>query len=235
MVLTGFLVGLSATSQENRKLVNDRSAREINLLTDAAATSSEINRTVTTGGGVSAIPLGVWSSPYLNEDFVPGKIILAEGVEMKNVPLRFDVYHQQLQFIDDSDTLAIANPDEVSLVSFDGRTFVYHAFEKERLIDTGIFVVLIEGPCKLLERHVVDYHINSEMEDGGGFIKSSHLYVSKNDRPAVEMVPSRRSVCNLFSDREDEVKSFIKSNHLKMNRYEDVMTVVEFYNSLDRK
>lgn len=231
LLFSCLLLVLNGLSQET-KFSNDRNTRNTSLATAPADRSAELTRTLTSGGGAYGPRLGTLTSMYLNDDFIPGVIVLFDGTEMSDLPLRYNVYYQQMQFIDGDDTLAVADPAQIKLISYDERDFIFYQFERNSILDTGIFEVIMDGECKLMVRHQVDYHLEADDPAKEGFVKSSQLYVSKKGKPAVKMNPNKKSVCNAFHDKQEEVKEFIRSNKLKMNRYQDVILVVEFYNSI---
>ena len=53
---------------------------------------------------------------------------------LDNILLRYDIYHQQIQFIRENDTLAFSKPEEVKCFIFDNRKFVYADFQSNGVI-----------------------------------------------------------------------------------------------------
>jgi len=76
-------------------------------------------------GGYDAYVLpGSQGTAYFNTEFTEGVIVLKDGTQIDGKPLRYNLYTQQMQFIEDGDTLALGKPDEVEYIRMDDHLFV---------------------------------------------------------------------------------------------------------------
>lgn len=190
----------------------------------------------TSGGSTTPSSLSEGATDmYLEPGWVNGKVYLTDDKELNNIILRYDIYNQQIQFIDNDDTLAFANPEEVDYFLLGDRKLIYSDYDKNGIVKNGIFEVLSEGPCKLLVRHAVKYHINGEVAEGcneNQYIRDCEFYLLKDNSPAMPIKATRKSILSALNDKEDEVRSFIRENHLKVNTCGELKQVLSFYNSL---
>ncbi|HNQ82524.1 MAG TPA: hypothetical protein PLW31_11295 [Bacteroidales bacterium] len=190
----------------------------------------------TTGGGAGAASFGGQSGGiYLEPGWAPGSVTLRNNKVIDNIMLRYDIYHQQLQFIQDEDTLAFARPEEAEFFLIGGKKFIYAEYLNGAVIGKSYFEVLSEGRCELLIRRVIRYHMNEESKSGQqdeAFIRECEFYLVKPGERAKPVATGRKSILCAFSDKEAEVKNFMEEKNLKMKDCNQMKLVVDFYNSL---
>ena len=181
-------------------------------------------------------PLGVEGSMYLTDEFEEGEVLLADNSVMEDVKLRYNIFYRQMQFIQDNDTAAFSNPEEIDHFKIKDQVFIHTEYVKGEGIDSDYFQVLTDDYCRLLYRRIVRYHkvadVRSGDEEKEVFVNCCEFYVKKGDAPAQKVCLNKKSVCCAFKDKEEEVTAFIKTNKLKMKTREDLVRVIEFYNKL---
>jgi hypothetical protein len=190
----------------------------------------------TQGGGAQAAGItDVSSSLYLEPGWAPGSVVLNNYSTIDGLMLRYDLYHQQVQFIQGEDTLAFANPEETAYFNIDQRKFIFTEYADNQILDKGYFEVLSDGDCKLLLRRCIRYHMAPESVDNLRdeiYIRECEYYLQRKNEPARQIKICRKSVLCAFKDKETEIKQFIKDNDLKMNNCDQLKDVVAYYNSL---
>jgi hypothetical protein len=193
------------------------------------------------GGGISDFTpankgsafLGQLSSIYYSNCFEKGIVELVDGTTLDPVMLRYDLYYQQFQFLKEDDTMAFARPEELSGVYLGTKKFIYSAYINRDFLDSSYFEVISDGKCRLLRRHYIKYHLaEKDPSVEKQYTYETRLFVKKGREPATPLRKCRKAVCCTFSDRKDEVNQFIKTNGLKMRKTEDLVRVIEFYNTL---
>ena len=172
------------------------------------------------------------STMYLFPEWKQGYVVLNDGGMIDDILIRYDLYHQQMQFVREGDTLAFSSPEELKYLSLDGMKFIYLSFDNKGAIDKGYFEVIHDGECMLLQRRVIKYHYSDAASSQTEYACSNEYYVRKENRLAKPVTACKKSVLCVFSDREEEIKAFMKSNDLKMKSCEELKKVVEFYDSL---
>jgi hypothetical protein len=190
----------------------------------------------TTGGAtnISNNPY-ISSGMFLEPGWMPGRVIIDDRNTLDIVMLRYDIYHQQMQFIRGKDTLAFSKPEEIKCFELEGKRFIYIDFESNGKIGKSYFEVLYDGNCKLLLHRTVQYHQYSESplsQPSDLYNREYEYYISKKDDVARPVRPSTKSVLNVFNDKEEEIRYFINDNNLKMNNSDHLKQVVAYYNSL---
>lgn len=241
-VVIGFvLIGLMPlkifTQNEGIKNVSPAPAKEGTAMyaktTQEMAMVQDLGKT---GGTAGEAGLSGQSGMYLLPGWMNGYVVLKDNTLLDKLSLRYDLYHQQMQFIRNNDTLAFRNPDELLMLSLDGKKFVYTGYEKDKIVTKGYFEVLTDGKCKLLLRRSIKYHLDPESGPRlteEVYVEEKEYYVKKNDDLARPVRVCKKSALCAFDDRKDEMRDYIDANRLKMKTCDDLMLLVEYYNSLN--
>jgi hypothetical protein len=207
-------------------LMNSRGPEDLAMIQDNS----------TTGG--STTPESLFTRPdgiYLEPGWAAGRVMLNDNVVLDNLLLRYDLYHQQIQFVRGNDTLAFSKPEEVKCFVLDGRNFIFTGYQNNGALAKGFFEILSDGDCKLLLRRTIKYHLNSEtgqnLEDDV-FVRECEYFIMKKDNMAKPVRSCKKSVLCAFHDKEDQIRAYMDDNNLKMNSCDQLKQVVAYYNSI---
>lgn len=194
-----------------------------------------INETSKSGGSAGNYMVYDQSGMYLEPGWASGYAVLKNNARLENILIRYDMYHQQMQFIQDGDTMAFKNPEELDHLYFAGKKFVYCEFKGERAVQKGFFEVLHDGKCPLYLRRTIRYHLDPEDRPTlttDVYIRDSEYFVKKNGQIAEPMKANRKGILCVFKDKEDEISKFMDDNKLSGKTCEELKLVIAFYNSL---
>ncbi len=175
---------------------------------------------------------------YLNPEFREGIIIMNDGNRISDKRYRYNLYTQQMQYIEGPDTLAIANPEQVALIRIGGDVFVYDTYLCEGQPRSGYLQLLQDGDCRLLKRWQAAYH-QSEQEGAGVDCQNDHFYktcnclLQFNNMPAEPVSGSKREFIKSFGTHADRVHRFMRKEKFKHNDQDDLQQIVMFYNTLN--
>jgi hypothetical protein len=190
----------------------------------------------TSGGAPLPSGISAENSPlYLEPGWAPGRVLLNDQSIMDNVLLRYDIYHQQIQFIRENDTMAFSRPEEVECFILDGRKFIYTDFQNSGIVGKSYFEIISDGSCRLLLHRSIKYHMDPESVSNlknDLYIRECEYYIEKNGEMARPVKACRKSVLCAFKDKEEQVKEYMHDNNLKMNTCDQLKDVVAYYNSL---
>lgn len=204
------------------------------------AEPTEITTSVTISGG-SFNPKkyeGIPGDPYLIPAWKPGVLILTDNSRIDNFLFRYNLYTQQMQFINNADTLAIAIPEEINNLNIDDRTFIYSQYVCKNAQKKGYFELLEDGHCRLLKRWVILYHIIDEEKpeaeknniEDDIFIRTTYYYFKLGDEPAKKIPKRQKDILEYFGDKKQDVQKYMKNEGLKIKNEEDLIKIFAFYN-----
>ncbi len=224
-----FLVFASYAQQDKRSTTTP--VQEERSTIKVAEANDPLNSDYGGSSGYKHDYLGEKGSMYLFKNWEPAVIVLSDGNVLENRLVRYDLYHQQMQFVYNGDTLAFASPDEISHVTVHGKKYVFTDFIENSKMNQSLMEVLNDGKCKLLVNKRVDYIILSN----NSCVISKHYYIKKGENPAEEVGLKCKYVVSAFPGDENEIRRYIKKNKLRFKTCKDLCRVVEYYNSLTQQ
>lgn len=194
-----------------------------------------INENSKSGGGSGNYLVYDQTGMYLEPGWSTGYAVLKDNTMIEDIQLRYDLYHQQMQFIREGDTMAFKNPSELDHLYFGDRKFIYCDYKGDRTVQKGFFEVLHEGDCNLYIRRYIRYHLDPEDRPTlttDVYIRDCEYYVRKNNQMAEPIKTNRKSILCMFKDKEKEVAGFMDDNKLSGKTCDELKLIIAFYNSL---
>lgn len=176
-------------------------------------------------------------SPYLIDDFINGTIFTTSKVQYVDIPLRFNIFNDAIEFrTNDDKVMAMATPEIIERVTFGEYEMVYAPFAVQKKIKRGFFKVILSGNISLYARPEILYQ---QPEEPGAYKEAKPArFVSKPDSYFLRIglneaikVDKKNDVIDFFPEHNDEVAAFIKKNKIKTNKEADLKELVEYYNS----
>ena len=177
-------------------------------------------------------------SPYLNDEFINGTIFTTSKYQFVDVPLRYNIYNDELEFkTPTNEVQALATPEIVETVEFGDYKMVYIPYSNTKKIRNGFFMVEVEGDATLYSRKEI---IFKKAEEPGAykdaepakFVKKSDSYYIRVGLKEAKKVGSKKEIVEIFPDHNDKISSFIKKKKVKSSKPEKLKELVRYYNSL---
>lgn len=187
----------------------------------------------------SNIPIN--GTPYLIESFQPGYLELPDGVKSDEVLLRYNIAKDLFEILRNEDTLTLNRPYAVKYINMGDKLFVFDPKFREDAdrSQNGYFQLRVEGKLSLYIKMRKDLSFDSFVENyQGGSGTKEYYYVDKinfigkttDGKPF--LINSQKSFLSHLEDHKSEMKSYIKEHHIKFKDEDDLVKLVEYYNSL---
>ena len=192
-----------------------------------------VQNTVT---GSNRLPTNVLGSPYLNEEFVIGTVTI-KGQDSYQSYLRYNAYNDELEMRNGDTTNAVMKRDYIS-VRLGQDVFSVHPFAYEGGIKSGYFNALNEGKAVLLRRRQVILRKGQEATSSYAkdkppkFEMEETFYISINGETAQPVKLNKKGVLNVLTDNSSALAGYVKKNKLKLKSQQEVLQLLEHYNSL---
>lgn len=180
-------------------------------------------------------------SPYLTSDYHKSRIIMQGGDTIRNIRLRYNMYHNNFEFIHDQSLYQIKEPHRVRRIEHLGKLFVFHTLrEATGKRKKGFLVKLAEGPCSLYKHYRVEFEKPEEAQTPFHQDKPPRFdeedpdyYLKPEDQQYPEKVVSLRKgkFLNFFGPLEKELKDYINEQDIDLKEEKDLIRFVEYYNS----
>jgi hypothetical protein len=240
MKTTKFLIALGIMLFFSQLFAQDPSKRTNNFNIDGPEGGESARRGTTySGGAVSDAPMGgTTGSAYLDHNWQEGVIIMKDKSVITGNKFRYNIYTQQMQFITDGDTMAIANPEEIKFIRFADKVFVYTDYSCNGELKQGYFELLKDGECSLLKRWVVSYHVvdgeaqqrlssSGEKEE---FIRECNCFLKFGVQPAKAIENRKKDFIACFGKDGKNIETYMKNSRLKYKSQQDLYEIVAYYN-----
>ncbi|CAM4346674.1 hypothetical protein [Gillisia hiemivivida] len=177
----------------------------------------------------------VVGSPYQNEDFQPGIVTIAD--KSFNTSIRYnalnDVFETKNQV--GEITALIRRPD--IKITMDGKQHKIQTYiDDNNMSKQRYFVILAEGETMLLKNEGIEFKEAQQASSSYSQSKPASLvpytkyYLKRGDQKAVEVNLRKKSILKILDDKRAE--KYVKENKLKLKNEEEVVRVLNHYNSL---
>ena len=197
-----------------------------------------MNQLLNKSGNTDLLLKDIKGSPYLNNEFVNGTIYTTMKTKYNDVPLRYNLYNDDLEFKNPAgEVLALAKPEIVEYAVFGDNQLVYCSYSVGNKPKKGFLVLKQEGNAALLSKVSVIYQepaepgAYKEAEPAKFVHRADEHYIRVGSEMALP-VSNKKSVLEAFPDNQDKIEDFISKNKIKLNKPEGLAEVVKFYNSL---
>lgn len=177
-------------------------------------------------------------SPYLNDEFIEGAVFTTSKTKYVGLPLRYNIFNDQIEFrLEDGSVQVMTVPEVLEKVEFGETILEYSIYSNLKKVKRGFFVVLEKGSASLYSRPMVNFE---EAKKPGAyseakpprFIRRPDEYYIRIGKEPAELISNKKDLEGLFTDHSEEMQEYFRKNKIKTNRTEDLIKVVQYYNSL---
>jgi hypothetical protein len=177
-------------------------------------------------------------SPYLQETFLDGTVVLLNGRRSENLSIKFNIHENRIEFKSDDSIFIIEgyNIREFTIHDSDGA----HTFKKgysARGLDVTDFVrVLSEGKATILLRHEVGFQPNvatyGTATQKDVYLTNETLYILKDGETERIRNLRERNILRSFDSDRKEIQNYTQENNLDLSTLKDIRKLFDYYNSL---
>lgn len=177
-------------------------------------------------------------TPYDQTEFTEGKVFTTTNQTYTGVPLRFNIYTDEMEFIaEDGNVLAMAHPEIIRSVEIGEAQYMYTPYTAGNRILRGFFRIPESGRVSLLVKPKVALRQAEPPQPykeakPPTYLRMGDEYFLKAGQDAAIKVGGKKEVLLIMKDKESEMDTWLKRNKIKFNREEDLVRLVAHYNSL---
>jgi RecG-like helicase len=175
----------------------------------------------------------IQGTPYFPNNFILGKAMCCN----ETVPMRYDMYSDQIEYNKDGTTFILEKKEPYTKIIFnDSKTTLV----LENINNTPhYFILLADGNNSLLKKASVK--IQSAMKSSTALVNNEHpayfqsnapVYYIKTPNKECQLIKNTNDILEIFPEKKDEIKTFLKSNKIKFSKEEDLISVINFVNTL---
>jgi len=179
----------------------------------------------------------VEGSPYLNDAFVEGKLILKSGTKFSQVPMRITIANAELEYQYENTVYAFANNLLIGEVIFGQDTFVCEALQGVKEFEQAFFQRIVNGEVQLLKKINITFQ---EAEPEKPFINTEPAkYIRQSDTYYVKLpaqLPTKISNVKKFIKELDQhqkkLSDFVKKEKTSSRDEQELIRFFRYYNTL---
>ena len=175
-------------------------------------------------------------TPYLSEDFKSGEVYTNDSILYKG-PLRYNIYANEIEFIESDIVYWIAEPQKVIYVKIEKSTFIYIQPGGKKNEKGTYYELLVDGKCKLLLKR------NTELIEAepakpyidakpARFMKLNDTYILQINNGLPQSIVNKKSIENAFSEKSSFISKYIKKEKISTKEKDDLIKLVKYCNSL---
>lgn len=190
----------------------------------------------TLGGVNNNLPANVQGSPYINEEFVIGKVFVNENKPYAGI-LRYNAYNDGIEMKTEKGIITLLKRDYLK-AEINGKLYLIESYKVNGAIRKTYFVELNKGKARLLLKQGKKFveakpaRSSYSKDQPPKFEDETSYYITLEGKAAVETKLKSKDVLAAFADHQKELQDFVKQNKLKLKTEAEVMQLLAYYNSL---
>jgi hypothetical protein len=178
-------------------------------------------------------------SPYENDNFRKGKVYYGKKWLYDDVPLRYNIYTDQMEFLlEEKDQIYALVPDkQIEKIELADKVFVVGESPAGAKTENGFYKQIATGKIDLLVKLDV-YFKEKEPYKGfvepkpAQFIRRNDIFFLRKEHEQVLRVGSIKKMISYIGNHQDHLQNFAKKEKIKTGVEEDLIKFVNYYNSL---
>lgn len=181
---------------------------------------------------------GFEGSPYLDGNEFSKGYMVKDGKSIPNIDLRYNAYKDNIEIRISEDKIYATNPNNENDFIIKGRLFTRVNYVNNDQPTEGYMECLsCTGEVRLYKRHYKKFEEAKQARTG--YDKSTPpRFISREDyylmlpgmENAEELERSNKKIQDQFGSLSKEMTQLIKQEKLKLNKEEDLIRFIEFYN-----
>jgi hypothetical protein len=178
-------------------------------------------------------------SPYENNNFINGKVYYGKKWLYSDVPLRYNIYSDQMEFLlEEKDQMYALVPDkQIEKIELGDKVFVVGESLAGAKTDNGFYIQIATGKIDLLAKLDI-YYREKEPPKGfvepkpAQFIRRKDIFFLRKANELVLRIGSVNKMIKYIGDHQEELKAFAKKEKIKTSVEEDLIKFINYYNTL---
>jgi len=173
---------------------------------------------------------------YLDTNFTDGVVVLTTGAKYADIPLRYNVYNDLIEFKNPKgEVFNINNPSSINELMIGSSKFIYVDFIHSNKEKHLFAEVITEGKASLLKHHRLSLQPAKQAETHRAaqppkFVKVPSEYLIKKEGGNVQLIKTKKELLMMLTDKSKEINDMIAREKLSVKVESDLARIVDFYN-----
>ncbi len=176
-------------------------------------------------------------SPYLNKEFIKGNIITKDNIVYENVPLRYNIYNDDIEFeMSEGAYLAISNPKKMKEIHIGEEVFIYAIKRQKKGEQYGYYKLVEDGEIQMLSRFNIVFKeatntTGYKAAEPPQFNRNANSHYIKIGTKEPQQLSKKKEIEKVFGAKSKEILAFIKKEKLNIRKEQDLKELVQHLNS----
>jgi hypothetical protein len=176
-------------------------------------------------------------TPYMNEAFTEGEVIINDTIHFGKVPLRYNVFTDKMEFKNKQDRLMEIDYSAGNF-SFlmDEHQFKVMAYQDKGESKNGHLELLVDGEISLYRKYNTVFEKKTE-EKGfqenlpDRFVSQDPTYLIAAEGEMPETISRKKDLLQKLNQDDPKVAQYLKDNKLRMRSDDSIIDLITFYNN----
>jgi len=174
-------------------------------------------------------------TPYLLDQFTMADILLKAGEGYKGIPMNYNIYNDDFEFLMDSVSYALGNNSIINHININGRKFYYLTYTYNAAEIKGYLELVADGKYRFFKKHRVIY---TKPQPPSGYVEAQAAkFSSRSPDYFIELIDGNivyfnnlKDIAEMVPEQGRNINDYIKDKKLKARREEDIIELADFIN-----
>lgn len=176
-------------------------------------------------------------TPYLDDDFIPGEVIINDSIRIEDVPLRYNIYSDRVEFMNEQNqVLEIDHSKQEFDFNFGGHLFTIQDYLDHEESKRGILELMVDGHIRLYKRYLIDLKpatkaIGFQEAQPNRFTRQDDKYLLAVGQNAPETVRNSKDLLEKLKKIKPNIDQYAKNQKLKLKSDKGLIQLVQYCNN----
>lgn len=175
-------------------------------------------------------------TPFFNEDFSAGDVVINDTTHYQKIPLRYNIYTDKIQFKNNQGRILEFNlASQKYIFTIENKRFTNKEYLRYKEKETGILEILAEGKISLYKKHGVVFkqatrEAGFKPAEPNRFKPLDDKYLIAIDNNIPEAITLSKKLLEQLEVLKPGVGEYARSNKIKLRSEEDLIRLIEYCN-----
>ena len=171
-------------------------------------------------------------SAYLNDEFVLGSILTKDNIRYINVPLRYNIYNDDIEFeMTKGSYLAISHPEKMKEIRIGDDVFIYDIKRNKKGEQYGYYKLVEDGKIQLLSRFNIVFKEGTtttgyKAAEPPKFNRNANSLYLKIGTKEPQQLSKKKDIGRIFGPKAKEITALMKAEGLNFRKEGDLIKLV---------
>ncbi|WP_167619175.1 hypothetical protein [Maribellus sediminis] len=178
--------------------------------------------------------------PYLTAEFIQGEVLISDSLRIVNVPLRYNILNDKIEFRNENDQVLELNMEELGYrFWFDEHVFVPGSYVADGEKKVGILEQLDEGRLSLFKKYSAEFKpatkaIGFQDAEPDRIERKDEIYLLAEGQGIPKAIKAnKKEIFAALKPFKSDIEQFAKSEKLNPRKEADFIELVRYCNSAE--